>query len=60
MSTGGDVSPGERKNGWDETSLERYLRERDAAVNGMHRIGPGAQQAPRPVRVERDYDPLEW
>lgn len=55
------VTEGERRNGWDEARLKAYLAERDAAVNGAHRLGPLGQQAPRRVVVEGNgsFDPHE-
>lgn len=52
---------GERKNGWNETRLRAYLAERDAAVNGVLRLGAIGQQVPRRVVVEGSaaFDPHE-
>ena len=52
----------EKRNGWTEGSLRAYLAERDAAVNGVHRLGVHGHQQPRRVRIDgvAGYDPHEF
>lgn len=49
-STGSEVTPGERRNGWTAETLRKYLDERDYAVNQVHRVGNHAND-PEPLRV---------
>ncbi len=53
------LTPGEKLNGWTPEALKKYLAERDAAVNGAHRLGSRAND-PEPIRIEKNHDPHDW
>lgn len=54
-----EPTPGEKLNGWTPEALKKYLAERDAAVNGTHRLGSHAND-PEPLRIEKNHDPHDW
>ena len=51
-----DLTDEERKNGWTEKSLQKYLDEREKAQTAAILDRP----APRPRFANNKYNPLRW
>lgn len=55
-----EPTEGERKNGWDEDSLNRYLAERKKAQDVVISFDPQAREPRKPHRANSRYNPHRW
>ena len=55
-----EITDDERKNGWTEEALKKYLKEREIAQAGVVMFHPDHRKRQKPRFANNLYRPLHW